>query len=512
MALGSNSTFDAMCCCHTTHAFPCSWFLHLFFSNPSLKYFGHPRLAHSVANSLLTPNDGITETLTAQLAEKIGQGAWRMWFDHAAIDVADNQMTVTTDSKFAADWISRRYQGVLDEVAQQRTGKPAHIAHRITESDHCISMRSDDPLPERSVSESAPRRTGQRRYHRLDELVVGPSNRLAWTAAKALVEDPDARHMSPLFVYGACGVGKTHLLQGICEHYRRMHPGEPIRYVTGEAFTNEYIQAVRHNQLDRFRKAMRRLQLLAIDDIHFVQGKTRTQDEILHTLDTIQLQGARLVLASDAPPSEIRRFNSSLVSRLTSGMLACIEAPDPDLRRSVVERIATARGLHLDPSTINDIVERCPDSVRQIHGLIARITAVRTASRVEGVVGRADVTAASQATDPRPCRVTLNAVIEATCSTLQLETSDLKGRGRAAETVLARGVISLLARELTTASYPEIAAAMNRRTHSTVHAAERRMQTAIRNETTCRIAGETLLVEVLVGRIQRMVTRSTRQY
>lgn len=430
-----------------------------------------------------------------------------MWFDHASIELNDNRMTVVTDSKFAADWITRRYQRALDEVAQQHTGKPAHIAHRTMDAPASRPEASPAVTPSND-REKPPSRTGrQRRYHRLDDLVVGSSNRLAWTAAKALVEDPHARHMSPLFVYGGCGVGKTHLLQGICEHYRRLHPGEPLRYVTAEAFTNEYIQAVRHNQLDRFRKAMRRLQLLAIDDIHFVQGKTRTQDEILHTLDTIQLQGARLVLASDAPPSDIRRFNASLVSRLTSGMLAGIDAPDPDLRRQVIQRTAAARGLHLDAGTIEDMVHRCPDSVRQIHGLIARITALRTATQSDGVVGRAEVTAASQAADQRPGRVTVDAVIEATCEIMGLDVTDLRGRGRAAQTVLARGIISLLARDLTPASYPEIAAAMNRRTHSTVHAAERRLRAAISQESTCRIGGETMLIEVVVGQVQRRASQ-----
>ncbi|HJO16316.1 MAG TPA: DnaA/Hda family protein [Phycisphaerales bacterium] len=443
--------------------------------------------------------------IAARLADRIGKGSYRMWFDNAAVALQDGGLTVTTSSRFEADWIARRFQADLDSIAAEVGQGPARIEH--TPEDPLSHVSNTAPCKE-IVQPSPPsrRRSGPRRFHRLDDLVVGPSNRLAWTAANAIVDDGQAHHLSPLFIFGSCGVGKTHLLQGICEQFRRSHPGESMRYLTGEEFTNEYIQAVRHNQLERFRRSMRRLHLLAIDDVHFVQGKTRTQDEILHTLDAIQLKGARLVLASDAHPSDIRRFNASLASRFTSGMLTRIESPDESLRREVVRRIASSRGFELDTHTIDGIVDQCADNIRQIQGLMARVSAMRTAQQTSGPVSRAEVTWAAHCTEESHRPIMVDAIVDATCQHLAVDLQTVRDRGRSAIVVLARGVISLLARELTAASYPEIATALGRRTHSTVHAAQRRLQRAVHDGGTCMIRGQEVEVERLLDQVRSALT------
>ncbi|MBT5382083.1 MAG: AAA family ATPase [Phycisphaerae bacterium] len=443
--------------------------------------------------------DLATPMLTRAIQERIGDASYKMWFGHADLELENGVLQVAAGSKFEAEWITRRFAKDLDAVAIDAGGTAAHVHVRISEQSPDTAATDAEPPSRRS---ERPRR----RFHDLDDLVIGASNQLASAAARTIVDDPAAHHLSPLFIHGDCGVGKTHLLQGICARFARQNPGSPMRYMTGEEFTNEYIQAVRHSQLERFRRTMRRLHLLAIDDVHFVAGKTRTQDEVLHTLDAIRLGGARIVLASDAHPNVIKRFNTALASRCTSGMLVQVEIPDEPLRRAVLERLSIVRGLSLTPTAIDSIVEQCPRSVREIHGLVARIGALKAMRRTEGPVTGGDVaeaTAEGRVAVRRP--VTVETLMSATCGILGLEQSLLSGSGRAMRVVLARGIIATLAREMTTASYPEIAMAMGRRTHSSVHASVKRIVADLKAGRSFDLDGQSTSLEHIVGRIRRRV-------
>lgn len=407
--------------------------------------------------------------LTSRLQERIGPRPWRMWFEHASVELDAGRLIVKTGSKFEADWIARRFRDDLDGLASELDVERGHIEVRPGDA-HGSAEPPDAPRP------AAPARPNRMRLHELEDMVVGQSNRLAWTAAMGLADDEQADHLSPLFIHGGCGVGKTHLLQGICRRVRDRGAGG-VRYMTGEQFTNEFIQAVRHNQLERFRRSMRSLQLLAIDDVHFVAGKDKTQNEILHTLDAIALGGARLALASDAHPSTIKRFNAALVSRFTSGMLVSVDPPDAPLRREVADRIARRRSMLIEPSALDVVVELCPENMRQIQGLMARLEALHLMSRRDTPITAGQVhEAVSHATGALQRPLTLAMITSAACTVLSVSESELMGPGRSARTVLARSVAASIARDATSASFPEIARALGRKAHSSVHAAVERIR------------------------------------
>ena len=427
-----------------------------------------------------------------------------MWFAEASMGLENGVLRIGATSQFQADWISRRYENDLRIVAEAGGGHGTDIFVRAE------AATDIGAPPERLASEDepSPRRAPRprRRLLVLEDMAVGPCNRLAIAAAKSIVDDPDAYHLSPLFIHGDCGVGKTHLLQGICHRFANTHPGEPMRYMTGEDFTNQYIQAVRHNQLDRFRNTMRRLQLLAIDDVHFVAGKTRTQDEVLFTLDAMRLSGARLALASDAAPGVIKRFNKALASRCTSGMLVQVDVPAPAMRREITSRLATHRGMTLSGDATDLVVEHCPTGPRDIQGLLARVAAVRSVRGARGTVTDQDVREAigyQRQEVHRP--VTVGRLVTATCQVLRIEASELAGPRRASRLVAGRGLVAVLARELTNASYPEIARALSRKTHSSVHASVRRVRRELEAGHTIELGGEPVLLEHLCDQIRRAV-------
>jgi chromosomal replication initiator protein len=438
------------------------------------------------------------DSLTHHLQAQVGQTPFRMWFAEASLGLEDGVLRVGAASQFQADWISRRYENDLRAVAAATGAHSTAIFVQATQETASTNPSSEPPAAPRAVARP------RRRLLVLDDMAIGPCNRLAFAAAKSIVDDPDAHHLSPLFIHGDCGVGKTHLLQGICHRFAERHPGEPMRYMTGEDFTNQFIQAVRHNQLDRFRNTMRRLQLLAIDDVHFVAGKTRTQDEVLFTLDAMRLGGARLVLASDAAPGVIKRFNTALASRCTSGMLVQVDVPGTELRREITMQLAIHRGMDLSDQAADLVVEQSPHGPREIQGLLARIGAVRSVRGGRGIVSVHDVREAigtQRRETNRP--LTLDALIRATCQVLQIEVGELRGPKRVRRLVAGRGLVALIARDLTTASYPEIARALSRKTHSSVHASVQRVKGELRDGHKLELEGTQVPLEQLRERIQR---------
>ncbi|MBG81213.1 MAG: hypothetical protein CMJ39_10975 [Phycisphaerae bacterium] len=268
------------------------------------------------------------ESINDLLSQRLGQRRHDMWFGQATIQLQRDSLEVEAGSQFAADWINAHFEHDLRVVAEHVAGSPVKVSVKVRHDRPGDSGSSTEqaiaPPPSRRA---APRkRVSAGQAHRLSDFIVGPSNELAWSASNRLAGESGTCPVSPLFIHAGCGLGKTHLLQGICQKYgERFGRHDPIRYLTGEQFTNEYIASVRESRIDEFRRSMRRLTLLAIDDIHFLGDKVKTQTEFLHTLDALHLAGARIVLASDAHPHKIRNFSKGLVSRFLSGMVVEIE-------------------------------------------------------------------------------------------------------------------------------------------------------------------------------------------
>jgi chromosomal replication initiator protein len=175
--------------------------------------------------------------------------------------------------------------------------------------------------------------------HDLSAFVVGPSNQLAFTTVTAVAEFP-ATQYNPLFIHGNCGLGKTHLLHGLCRQFAETHTTRRWMYMTGEQFTNEFLTALRGNKLDTFRRKMRDLDMLVIDDVHFLGGKKATQEEFLHTFNAIEAMGKQVVMASDEHPKMIEEFGESLINRFVSGMVVRIDPPNFATRVAVLQSLA----------------------------------------------------------------------------------------------------------------------------------------------------------------------------
>jgi len=420
------------------------------------------------------------ETETSRMANRlilqIGRDRYTRFFEGSVrLGVIPEGAILRVDSQFQSDLLQKRFAGDVERAVREVCGDEAVVRWEVDQrpptNSEAGSANGTEPATARS------------RYS-LDTLVIGQSNRMAVNAALQLAGQKQVAGISALFVHGPCGVGKTHLLQGVADRFRREHPGSRVRSVTGESFANEFIAAVQSRSLDAFRKRYRGVDLLCIDDVHFVAGKKATESELLHTIDALDLDGARVMLASDEHPKRIERLSQRFVSRCVSGMVVQIDPPDLELRSLLASRIAMRRGLQLEPGAADAIASLCHASAREVEGAVLSIEAYQNllSDRTAGVpisvaTVRRVLGSGTMNTGKRPLRVAL--ILEVVCEMLGVQPSDVLGTGRHRLVVLARSMTALLARDLTTRSFPEIARDLHRKNHSTIVTASQRVQKLI---------------------------------
>lgn len=292
---------------------------------------------------------------------------------------------------------------------------------------------------------------------------------------------------------------------------------------------NAFVAALRAGDMSSFRTAYRGLDLLCIDDMHFLSNKTQTQNELLHTFDTINFDGARVVLASDEHPRDIAQFGKALASRFVSGAVIRLDPPDDDLRVSLVRELALRRGLPLENAAVEMIAGQSADlkdpSVRAIEGMITQVEAVYhllpdlcgPGGRIGlGVVGRAlGMSASGRSARTRLRRpIRLNQILDEVCRSLDIEPADVLGRGRHRRVVLARAMTTLLARRITTCSFPEIARGLGRPSHSTVVTAHQRILSQLKAGELVRVGArfDGATIEEVVDRLESSIRDSSASW
>lgn len=467
-----------------------------------------------------------------RLVSSVGDARYRRYFEPSArLRLDGGVLAVRVPSPLHADFLERQFGAVLRSCARTESGieglemrwevmPPEFAAASANGAATALAAGLMDPariVEAPSVAEAPASGViatiGPRAAHveeapksrlngaavprlRLEDFVVGESNRLAFNAATRLAEEEGQRGpFGVLFIHGPTGVGKTHLLQGIARRFAERRPRAKVRYVTGEQFVNEYIASVHAGNIEGFRARYRGLDLLCLDDVHFLGGKEKTQSEFQHTFDVLDLGGARVALVSDEHPRLLQRLTRQITSRFVSGMVVKVDAPDEPTRVGLVRLIAARRGIALDDASVRAIAGARRASVREVEGAVLRVEAM---TRLMGFEPSAGVPIAAVARAlaedgsggssgggavRKPLRMTH--ILAVVCERLGVDQSDVLGRGRHKRVVLARSLAALLARELTTHSYPEIARALGRDNHSTVVTACQRLRRAIEANATC---------------------------
>lgn len=489
----------------------------------------------------ISPRDPKLQRLAEAIAERVGAQRFHVWFDNSTrLDLKHDRLEIAVPNDFISEWIGSHFSRPIQEAANEVLGAPLPVRFTVVPqlfeqsapaSPYSAAARSsngdgarpgerpaatqratlDDVPggngrlevpphrgPQVHPRDAAARRVGlaqareaaaqrctgsddpARLRHGLETFVVGASNQLAYNAACYVAEHPGGQY-NPLFIHGSSGLGKTHLLQGLCRKFSREHPTSSWLYISGEEFTNQFLLSLRNGTTDSFRRRLRELDMLVIDDVHFLAGKRATQDEFLHTFNAIEAMGRQVVMASDAHPKLIEQFGESLINRFMSGMVVRVDPPNFQTRCDIMRTLADRAGCSISDEVIAWVARRVTSNVRELEGAINRLLAhSRLSDRRIDLNLAQDALSDLQRTSAQPLQP--DAILQAVCQYFALEMRQLMSGRRQRTISIARSVAMFLIRRTARLSFPEIGTRLGRRNHSTVISACRRIERALQKK------------------------------
>ncbi|MFW6145784.1 MAG: chromosomal replication initiator protein DnaA [Planctomycetota bacterium] len=445
----------------------------------------------AIAGTGARPDSG-HQAILDTLADRLGPQRFNAWFRSTTrLDIGEEYVKLNVPNPFVASWIENHFLDEVEASVSQGLGEARPLMI-------CVDASLSKQLRKRQLDQQASRvrrtTTGQTRggdlpanpplRNRLETFVVGTSNQLAYSAA-LLVAGGQGGDYNPLFIHGASGVGKTHLLQGIC-NAAGQRKGKPVRwrYVSGEQFTNEFVAAIKTKRLETFRASYRRLDLLAIDDIHFLAAKRATQEEFLHTFNTIDAAGKQVVMASDTHPRLLGQLSEHLATRFVSGMVVKVDPPDRATRLKILARKAAGVGQAIPLEALEYIALHIRGNVRELEGALVKLTALASLAKAPITLEMATEALAEHLAQTDGA-LTLGDIEAVVGAYFGVTPADIHSSRRTHTVSLARMIAMTLARRHTQMSYPEIARFMGKN-HSSVVLAVQRMNKLIDQDSTCK--------------------------
>ncbi|MGY0388153.1 chromosomal replication initiator protein DnaA [Nocardioides sp. WG-D5] len=342
----------------------------------------------------------------------------------------------------------------------------------------------EEPVPPRPLVPGPPTRASEPSHNVLETrlnpkytfetFVIGSSNRFPHAAAVAVSEAPGKAY-NPLLVYGESGLGKTHLLHAIGHYVRSLYSGAKVRYVSSEEFTNEFINAIRDDRQDRFKRRYRDVDVLLIDDIQFLEGKTQTQEEFFHTFNTLHNANKQIVLTSDRPPKRLEALEDRLRNRFEWGLITDVQPPDIETRIAILRKKAAMERLTAPPDVLEFIASKIQTNIRELEGALIRVTAFANLNRQDVDLTLAEIVLKDLIPEGGEPEITAGLIIAQTAAYFGLSIDELTGPSRGRHLVMARQIAMYLCRELTEDSLPKIGKHFGGRDHTTVMYAERKI-------------------------------------
>jgi chromosomal replication initiator protein len=328
--------------------------------------------------------------------------------------------------------------------------------------------------PDRRPNRSAALEARLNPKYTFETFVIGSSNRFPHAAAVAVAEAPGKAY-NPLLVYGESGLGKTHLLHAIGHYVRSLYTGAKVRYVSSEEFTNEFINAIRDDKQDGFKRRYRDVDVLLIDDIQFLEGKTQPQEEFFHTFNTLHNANKQIVLTSDRAPKRLEALEDRLRNRFEWGLITDVQPPDLETRIAILRKKAAMDRLTAPPDVLEFIASKIQTNIRELEGALIRVTAFANLNRQEVDMTLAEIVLKDLIPEGGEPEITAGLIIAQTAAYFGVSIEELTGPSRGRHLVMARQIAMYLCRELTGLSLPKIGAQFGNRDHTTVMYADRKI-------------------------------------
>jgi chromosomal replication initiator protein len=420
---------------------------------------------------------------------ELSESSFSMWFAGVrATDLHDDVLEVTAPSEYVRDWLSRHYLDLMQRGAADAAGtnvrvhlaadstprrtlpaRPADGTERDPEGGIADAGRQAAATdPDVDGDRAAPARSAALPFpgYTFDAFVPGPSNRFAHAAAMAVAEAPPSRAYNPLFIYGAVGLGKTHLLVAIGHHMHRINPALRVTYVTSETFVTEFVKAVRERQGYQFQQRYREVDVLLVDDIQFLAKREETQTEFFHTFNHLHLAERQIVIASDRPPQELSGMEERLLNRFRWGLCVDIQPPDLETRLAILQVKAQKDDILVPDDVLEFIASKFDQSVRELEGALVRVVAWSELTRSPIDIELAD-RALQDLLPQNEAEIPPQLILDETASYFGLSREDLVSPNRSRPLTNARHIAMYLLRECTGQSLVKIGEIFGGRDHST---------------------------------------------
>ncbi|MDP3901653.1 MAG: chromosomal replication initiator protein DnaA [bacterium] len=415
------------------------------------------------------------QTALADIELQISRPNFMTWLKSSQlIDKKDGVALISLPNNFAKNWVQNKYHKIILGTLRNMDDTTKNVEYIVQ------SIAAVEALKNKIIKKSATDNVGQQSFpemkvdpetnlnprYTINSFVVGKSNELAYAAATSVVKDVGSKY-NPLFIYGGVGVGKTHLIQGVGNEVRNAsHNKLRVKYVSSEKFTNEVIWGIKNKRMETIKDKYRMIDVLIVDDIQFIGGKERTEEEFFHTFNALYEDNKQIIISSDKPPRFIPTLHERLRSRFEGGMVVDIGYPDYELKAAILKNKLDEKGVSLKDEVVGLIAHRVSKNLRIMDGVLNRILFYQHAKNM-------DIThkIAEQIIDEvvqEPVRnIDPNEVVKAVAEAFNVSPSDLISRCRKQELVLARQVAMYLLRDLLAMSYPFIGEKLGKRDHTT---------------------------------------------
>lgn len=405
---------------------------------------------------------------------KVSETGYKLWLKTVEIGgFENNSFVLIMGSAVKKKIVMEQYGSLIEEALEQVLGFKINVKYRFHQSIF-DEVEDENNKEEEQQNNNQNVKRGNDQFT-FDNFIEGPSNRFAYRAAIAVSKNPgginngaDSLNYNPLFIYGKSGLGKTHILNAICHEISINFPEMRILYVRCEDFVNEFISALGKKTIDEFHDKFRNIDILLIDDIQFIGGKDRTEEEFFHTFNSLVENGKQIVLTSDRPPKEIRSLTERLCTRFEKGLLADIQSPEYETRCAIIKSKAKMINFDISDAVVNYVAEKIKTNIRQLEGITVRLHAMSQLSGEKPTIALAQKVIKDVIDDTQqPVPVTIEKIVEEVSRTEGISVEDIYGKKQKANITHARKIAMYIIREVTNTSYEAIGEKFNKH-HSTV--------------------------------------------
>ena len=444
------------------------------------------RTRASVEHQVELSAENLWEEISGRLREALSGGTYSKWFgDVHDLAVEGDTLVLTVPSEFARDWIEGHFLGLIGAAVRDIVGIERPLELRVAgEAEPSTEDRpaSEGIVPMVQRLSARPESGGFNAKYTFDSFVIGSSNRFAHAAALAVAEAP-AQAYNPLFIYGGTGLGKTHLLQAVAQYVAEHSSELSVRYMTSEAFVNDFINSLRDKRIEGYKQRYRGYGVLLIDDVQFFEGKERFQEEFFHTFNALHEAGRQVVMSSDRPPRDIATLEDRLRSRFEWGLITDIQPPDLETRIAILRKKVKVDGIHVhDEQVLTFIAGRVSSNIRELEGALTRVVAFSSLTGRPMTVELAQDVLRDVFPQGEAAEVSIKRIQDLVAERFSLSLEELCGDRRSQNIVYPRQVAMYLSRELTDSSLPKIGKEFGGRDHTTVIHATSKIARLIRED------------------------------